>query len=73
MFGPESGRAIRYAHQHFLNMSASERMMLSIARCGFCKHGKITFGSGNIKTLKHINNMCVSWCMMKLNDGNGAS
>ena len=35
-----------------LNMSALERIMLSMARCGFRKHGIMIVTSGNVKTLK---------------------
>ena len=52
IFGPESGRAKRYAQRDILNMSALERIMLSIAPCEVCKHGKMTLTSVNMKTLK---------------------
>ena len=52
IFGPESGRAKRYAQRDILNMSALERIMLSMARSEFCKRGKMTFTSVNMKTLK---------------------
>ena len=54
MLGPESGRAKRYAQRDILNMSALERIMLSMARCEICKRGKTTLTSVNVKTMnKH--------------------
>ena len=52
IWGPESGRAKRYAQQDILNMSALERIMLSMARCEVCKLGKMSRTSVNINTLK---------------------
>ena len=37
IFGPESGRAKRYAQRDILNMRALERIMLSMVRCEVCK------------------------------------
>ena len=37
IFGPESGRAKRYAQRDILNMGALERIMLSMVRCEICK------------------------------------
>ena len=52
VFGPESGRAKRYAQRDILNMGALERIMLSMVRCEICKRGKRTLTSVNMKTLK---------------------
>ena len=52
IFGPESGRAKRYAQRDILNMSALERIMLYMARSEFCKRGKMTVTSVNMKSLK---------------------
>ena len=52
IFGPESGRAKRYAQRDILNMGALERIMLSMVRCEICKRGKRTLMSANMKTLK---------------------
>ena len=54
MFGPESGRAKRYAERKILNMSELERIMFVMARCELCKPCKMTRANANMKTLKTL-------------------
>ena len=72
IFGPESGRAKRYAQRDILNMKASERIMLSMVRCKVCKSWKMSLMNINMKTLKKHWEMCINWNMMKFNNGNEA-
>ena len=53
IFGPESRRAKRYAQRRILNMSAMERIMLSMACCEICKRAKRTPASVNMNALKN--------------------
>ena len=49
---PNQG-APNVTHNEISNMSALERIMLSMARCEVCKRRKMTLTSVNMKTLKN--------------------